>query len=63
MNAILFKIIQSISLGCWLDNKLSVSIVFWVNPLFLISFAKAVGNFVGGSNEIIHHSVVGWVFL
>lgn len=38
-----------------------VSVVFWVNPLVLVSVLKVVSNLVGGLNEVIKSVIAGWV--
>lgn len=44
-------------------GKAGISVVFWVDPLFLVPLAEVVSNIVGSSHEVIEESIVRWVFI
>jgi len=38
-----------------------VSVVFWVNPLVLVSVLKVISNLVGGLNKVVKGVIASWV--
>ena len=40
-----------------------VSVVFWVNPLVLISVLEVVGNIIGCSHKVVENITVLWVVI
>lgn len=46
-----------------LSSEVGVSVVLWVDPLVLVSFTQAVGNFVSGLQEVLHDGIVRWVLV